>query len=129
MNSKTMKLTLRIFSLISFLLFGIVSHALADQVSDAKQRIGARRAEVASLKLSGAVGENNQGYLEVRDGGGNAAAVSSAENSDRGVLYAEAAKLTGKSPAEVGKARAREIAANSAPGVWIQREDGNWQKK
>jgi uncharacterized protein len=129
MNFENMKPILRILCLVSFLLFGFAGHALADQVSDAKQRIAARQSEVASLKLNGAIGENNQGYLEVRGGGGNAPAVASAENSDRGVLYAEVAKLTGKSPAEVGKARAKEIAANSAPGVWIQREDGSWQKK
>jgi hypothetical protein len=124
-----MKRTLRILSLVSFLFFGFAGHVLADAVSDAKQRIAARQSEVGALKLNGSLGENNQGYVEVRGGGGNAGSVASAENRDRGVLYAEVARLTGKSAAEVGKARAKEIAANSAPGVWIQGEDGNWRKK
>ncbi len=124
-----MKTILRLLALLSltFGLFGV--HALASPVSDAQQRIAARQGEVASLKTSGAVGENNRGYLEVRGGGGNAASVVSDENRDRAVLYAEAGKRSGVSPDDAGKARAKQIAANSAPGVWVQREDGTWQKK
>jgi len=51
------------------------------------------------------------------------------ENSDRGVLYAEVAKRSGVSADNAGRARARQIAANSAPGVWVQKEDGSWYKK
>ena len=125
----TMKFTRTLLTLFSFLLIGFVAQARADEVSDAKQRIAGRQSEVAQLKLNGAVGENNRGYLEVRGGGGNSAAVAAAENRDRATLYAEAAKLTGKSAEEIGRVRARDIAANSAPGVWVQREDGTWQKK
>lgn len=129
MISMTMKLTRTLLALLSLLLIGLVGQARADEVSDAKQRIAARLSEVAQLKLNGAIGENNRGYLEVRGGGGNSAAVVADENRDRATLYAEAAKLTGRSADEIGRARARDIAANSAPGVWIQREDGTWQKK
>ena len=84
---------------------------------------------MAALKTSGAIGENNRGLLEARGGGGNSAKVIADENSDRAMLYAEAAKRTGVSAEEAGKARARQIAANSAPGIWLQREDGSWYKK
>ncbi len=53
----------------------------------------------------------------------------SAENTDREVVYAALAKQTGSSADQVGRARAKQIAAGSAAGVWVQKEDGTWQKK
>ena len=124
-----MKTTLRLLALLSVAFFTFVARAAADDVSEAKQRIAARQSEVASLKTSGAVGENNRGLLEVRGGGGSSASIVAEENRDRGVLYAEVAKRTGVSADDAGRARAKQIAANSAPGVWVQKEDGTWQKK
>jgi uncharacterized protein YdbL (DUF1318 family) len=124
-----MKITLRFLALFALAFFAFGARAAADEVSDAKQRIASRQGEVAALKTKGAIGENNRGFLEVRDGGGNAAQVVADENRDRGVLYAEAARRTGASAEEAGKARARQIAAASAPGVWVQKEDGTWAKK
>jgi uncharacterized protein YdbL (DUF1318 family) len=124
-----MKLMLRFLVLFSFLSLGFVARAAADDVADAKQRMIARQGEVATLKTSGAVGENNRGFLEVRGQAGNAASVVAAENQDRQVLYAEVARRAGTSAEEAGRARARQIFAQSAPGVWVQREDGTWQKK
>ena len=51
------------------------------------------------------------------------------ENRDRAVVYAELAKRTGASADSVGHARAKQIAANSAAGVWLQRESGEWYQK
>lgn len=124
-----MKTTLRLLALLSLALFTFTARVAADEVGDAKQRISARQSEVASLKTSGAIGENNRGLLEVRGGGGNAAKVVADENRDRTVLYAEVAKRSGASADEAGRARAKQIAANSAPGVWVQKEDGSWHKK
>jgi uncharacterized protein len=124
-----MKTALRLLALTSLALSFFVGRAMADDVSDAKQRIAARQAEVAALKTSGAVGENNRGFLEVRGGGGSSASVVAEESRDRGILYAEVAKRTGVSAEEAGRARAKQIAANSAPGIWLQREDGAWYKK
>jgi hypothetical protein len=124
-----MKTTLRLLALVCLAFATVSIRAVAADVAGAQQRISARQSEVASLKTSGAVGENNRGFLEVRGGGANAASVVSAENGDRGVLYAEVAKRTGGSADEAGRARAKQIAANSAPGVWVQKEDGTWQKK
>lgn len=124
-----MKTMLRIWALLAVTFLGLAATVRADEVADAKQRIAARQSEVAALKQSGALGENNRGLLEVRGGGGNAATVAADENRDRSVLYAEVAKKTGTSADEVGRSRAKQIAANSAAGIWVQHEDGSWHKK
>ncbi len=108
---------------------GVVAVRAAEDLGAVKARMNQRLSQVDQLKASGAIGENNRGYLDVRDGGGDAANVVSAENRDREVVYAEIAKRAGSSAEQVGKARARQIAANSAAGVWLQREDGSWYKK
>ncbi len=108
---------------------GVVAVRAADDLGAVKARMNQRLSQVDQLKASGAIGENNRGYLDVRDGGGDAASVVSAENRDREAVYAEIAKRAGSSAEQVGKARARQIAANSASGVWLQREDGSWYKK
>jgi len=51
------------------------------------------------------------------------------ENKDRGEVYAALAKQAGGSADQVGRARAKQIAAGSAAGVWLQHEDGSWYKK
>jgi uncharacterized protein len=104
--------------------------ARADDVADAKQRIHARQAEIAALKDRGVVGENNRGFVEGR--GELSAQENSqvaAENSDRGILYAAVASQTNGTPDQAGRARAKKIAENSRPGVWLQDESGNWHKK
>ena len=108
---------------------GVVAVQAAEDLGAVKARMNQRLSQVDQLKAEGAIGENNRGFLEVRGGGGEAAGVVSAENSDREAVYAAIAKQTGSTADQVGKARARQIAANSAAGVWLQREDGNWYKK
>ena len=53
----------------------------------------------------------------------------SEENRDRSAVYALIAKETGATADSVGRARAKQIAANSRPGVWVQDEAGAWKKK
>ncbi len=108
---------------------GVVAVRAAEDLGAVKARMNQRLSQVDQLKASGAIGENNRGFLEVRDGGGDAASVVSAENGDREAVYGAIAKQTGSTAEQVGKARARQIAANSAAGVWLQRDDGNWYKK
>jgi len=91
-----------------------------------EQRLGA----IDTLKAQEAVGENNRGLLEVPPGGkGNAGSVIAEENRDREAVYALIAKETGATADAVGRARARQIAAGSKPGVWVQEEGGQWKKK
>ncbi|MBA3850050.1 MAG: DUF1318 domain-containing protein [Opitutus sp.] len=103
--------------------------ALAESANDIRARMAQRLSQVDDLKGQGAIGENNRGLLEVRDGGGNAASVVAEENRDREAVYALIAKETGATPDSVGRARAKQIAAASKPGVWVQDESGAWKKK
>ncbi len=108
--------------------WGSVASA-AEDLGAVKARMSQRISQIDQLKSTGAIGENNRGLLDVRDGGGDAASVVSAENADRAAVYAAIAKQTGSSADQVGRARARQIASGSAAGVWLQRENGEWYKK
>lgn len=102
----------------------------AESAADLRRRMEQRLPAIDRLKTAEAVGENNRGLLEVRgSGGADATAVVAEENRDREAVYALIAKETGASAESVGRARARQIAANSRPGVWVQDERGQWKKK
>lgn len=117
--------------LLWFLGFGCALTPLvrAQDLGALKQRMEARIASIDALKASGAVGENTQGFVEVRAAQGDAAAVVAAENADRLAVYEVIARKTGSTVAIVGSARAKQIAGASQPGVWVQKEDGSWAKK
>lgn len=119
------------FLLAAVLLLGLASSArAADDLASVKTRVSQRLPQLDALKSKGALGENNQGYVEVRPGApADAADLCNAENTDRKFLYAELAKRTSTSIADAGKARAKQIAANSAKGVWVQDDKGVWAKK
>jgi uncharacterized protein YdbL (DUF1318 family) len=103
--------------------------AIAQDLGAVKARIAQRLPQVDSLKAKGVLGENNRGFVESRGGDAAAGAVIAEENSDRETVYAALAKQTGTSAEQVGRARAKQIAAASASGVWLQRDDGTWYKK
>jgi uncharacterized protein YdbL (DUF1318 family) len=118
------------FYLLTFLVVittGVTGRA--QELKAEKARIEARLPKIDELKAKGVLGENNRGLLEVRGQDAEAAGVVSAENSDRQAVYAALAKQTGTSADQVGRARAKQIAANSARGVWVQKDDGTWYKK
>ena len=102
--------------------------ARAQDLGAVKSRMAQRLSQLDQLKSKGAIGENNRGLVEAR-GADAAAAVIAAENGDREIVYAALAKQTGTSAEQVGRTRAKQIAAGSAGGVWVQKEDGTWQKK
>ena len=119
------------FSRLALLLFVLVLAPVMTRAEDlgaVRARMEQRLSRIDALKSSGAIGENNQGLLEVRTAG-EATAVVADENKDRAVVYAELAKRTGASADSVGRARAKQIANNSASGVWLQRESGEWYQK
>ena len=107
----------------------LVSPAFADEASAAKSRMRERVPAIDKLKLSGVVGENNRGFLEVKNQAPNADDIVGAENDDRRTVFEDTAKRTGGSVVSVGKAFARQIAGASAKGVWVQAENGQWAKK
>ena len=101
----------------------------AQSAGQLRQRMAQRLSQVDELKAKGAVGENNRGLLEVREDGANAASVVADENRDREAVYALIAKEPGSNADAVGRARAKQIAAASKAGVWVQDESGAWKKK
>ena len=117
------------FCLLFAFLFSILGAAFAGDLENAQQRIASRQSSVAALKEKGVLGESNRGLLEVRQAEAGADRVAADENTDRGVIYAELAKKTGAAPDSVGRTRAKQIAANSKPGLWVQDESGQWRKK
>lgn len=118
-----------LFLFVALTALSVSSVALAQSANEIRARMAQRLSQVDDLKGKGAIGENNRGLLEVRDGGGNAESVVAEENRDREAVYALIAKETGASADSVGRARAKQIAAASKPGVWVQDESGAWKKK
>lgn len=106
-----------------------VTVARAESASDIRRRMEQRLPQLDEQKARGALGENNRGFVEVRVSAGNAASVAADENRDREAVYALIAQQTGASTDSVGRARAKQIAANARPGVWVQDESGAWKRK
>lgn len=101
----------------------------AQDLGAVRARMAQRLPQIDALKQQGALGEDNRGYLSVRESKGDAGTVAADENRDRGVVYGAIAKQTGSTSDAVGRARAKQIAAASAAGVWLQKEDGTWYRK
>ncbi len=88
---------------------------------------------------AGRIGENNNGFLEVRGESGldlkgkaDLRALVGDENGDRTKLYAEVAKALSIDPSQIG--RIQKLFAESwinaaAPGWWVQKPDGEWVRK
>ena len=105
------------------------AYAQKDEAS-IKQRILERVKSVDALKISGAAGENNRGYLEQRAAlNSQQTKTMNEENSDRRALYATLGKRLGLSVAVVGQGRAESIRNKSAPKVWLQDPSGKWYQR
>jgi len=103
---------------------------LAESATDIRRRMEQRLPQIDALKAQEVVGETNRGLLDERKTGvANAASVVADENRDREAVYVLIAKETGSNADAVGRARAKQIAANSRGGVWVQDESGAWKKK
>jgi uncharacterized protein YdbL (DUF1318 family) len=110
----------------SFLAAGLQASA----VTDAQERILARTPQIDSLKTSGAVGEDANGYLAKRTQlSGRQDALVESENKDRRILYQVAAQRTNQSVEEAGKQRGLQNFARARPGVWLKKANGEWVKK
>ena len=96
---------------------------------DIKSRMHDRLPEIAALKAKGIVGENNQGFLEIRTGNGAHKQIVAAENNDRREVYKAIAAKAGTSIEVVGQRRAIQIAEKAGPGEWLQSADGQWYQK
>jgi uncharacterized protein YdbL (DUF1318 family) len=120
---------LRLFLLVGLLSAGVASAWAAEDLGAVKARLAQRLGSLDQLKSSGAIGETNRGLVDLRAASPTAGDLVAAENRDRGLVYAAIAQQTGSTVETVGRARAKQIAAASAPGVWVQRESGEWYKK
>ena len=111
----------------SFFLVSILAVSAAAQ--DIKSRMRDRLPVIDSLKTEGVVGENNMGFLELKNQKPGSADVVNAENADRTAVYAAIAKQQGTTAALVGKRRAMQIMEIAKPGHWLQDNNGRWYKK
>lgn len=120
---------LRLLPIVAALCVLTVS-VFAETATDIRRRMEQRLPQIDALKAQEVVGETNRGLLDERKSGTpNASAVVTEENRDREAVYAYIAKETGATSDSVGRARAKQISANSRPGVWVQNEAGAWAKK
>lgn len=100
------------------------------QAGSVKDRMAARAPEILKLKAQGLIGENNQGYLELRgSGGGSAAGLIQAENEDRVMVYQAIASKTGATAEQVGQRAAAKRAQVAGNGEWVQKPGGAWYQK
>ena len=113
---------------ILFAVLGLLTvPAFAETATDIRHRMEQRLPQIDAFKAQEILGENNRGFLDERKSGSGSVAAD--ENRDREAVYALIAKETGATSDSVGRARAKQIAANSKSGVWVQDESGAWKKK
>lgn len=124
-----MKLPYFRFLLAAGLLALVAVPVRAEDLGAVRARMEQRLSKLDALKTSGAIGENNRGLVEVRGADGQAATICSEENRDRETVYADIARRNQTTAEQVGRLRAKKIAESSAPGVWLQKEDGSWYRK
>lgn len=123
------------FRLALALLLGVfawpaVAPLQAQEAAAINRRMEERLPAIDALKARQLVGENNRGYLEARaELSADDAALVAAENRDRAAVYEAIARRAETTAEAVGRARARQIAERSRPGVWIQGPDGAWAVK
>jgi len=126
---QVMKRSIATLLSILVLVIGLAPDVQADSASAIKSRMASRLSQVVSLKKSGAIGENNQGYLAARSSLSAAnATIVKVENSDRKSVYQLIAAKTKSSATQVGKTRASSIRKSAAKGTWIQLANGTWKK-
>ena len=87
--------------------------------------------QLRTLKASGAVGENNQGYVQVLKQADGSDSLVAAENSDRKVIYQTIAQQNGLENAvgTIESVFAQVQRDKAAAGEQIQTEDGRWTAK
>ena len=95
-------------------------------VSDRQNRYN----DLQASKDQGAIGEDNQGYVEALDP--SSAAFANEENKDRRVIYQAIADQNNLGPGGlsiVEEIFVEVLEEKSAPGQSVQAPDGSWTKK
>jgi uncharacterized protein YdbL (DUF1318 family) len=94
-----------------------------------------RSGEIQQLKNDRVVGENRDGYLDLRRTPSDpkylayAKSVINAENTDRTILYLASAQSDSKPLESIEEQYAKLWADRAFPGEWVQKEDGTWIQK
>jgi uncharacterized protein YdbL (DUF1318 family) len=94
-----------------------------------------RVGEIQNLKNNGVVGEDRDGYLDMKKQPQDtkylayAQGIISAENSDRAALYLTNAQTQSKPLELVERDYAQLWRDRAFPGEWVQKEDGTWTQK
>ncbi|TVP81859.1 MAG: DUF1318 domain-containing protein, partial [Puniceicoccaceae bacterium] len=122
-------LPLRITILVA-LFFSTSLSMLGANLDEVRSAMKARQPAVEALWAEGKIGENNQGFIEARtELAASQAAVVSAENGDRKIVYQAIAQATQSTPQQVGMQRAAQISQRAAEGLWLQDALGKWYRK
>ncbi|MGQ9559029.1 MAG: DUF1318 domain-containing protein [Candidatus Oleimicrobiaceae bacterium] len=112
------------------------------EVLDAVQNRKFNKDDIDEFKREGAVGENNQGFLELRPlprlqqdpaYRNLVVRIMTEENRDRRVIYDRVLELN-PNAGRAGSAAVYAVFAKmnieeSPPGTWVQGEDGTWYRK
>ncbi len=110
-------------------------HQIKQVTPEIQQALDGRKARFSRLqavKQQGAIGENNQGYVEVLQPSPDARQLADAENADRRVIYEAIVQQHNLGPeglAQVQYAFADVRRDKANPGDMIQSATGEWTKK
>jgi uncharacterized protein YdbL (DUF1318 family) len=94
-----------------------------------------RSGQIQQLKNDGVVGEDRDGYLDMRKTLTDpkyldyAQGILSAENADRSYLYLTNAQTQNKPLELVEREYAQLWSDRAFPGEWVQKENGTWIQK
>ena len=94
-----------------------------------------RSGEIQQLKNDAVVGENRDGYLDLRRTPTDpkyldyANSVIAAENADRSFLYLANAQAQNKPLEMIEREYAQLWSDRAFPGEWVQKENGTWTRK
>lgn len=112
------------------------------EVLDAVQNRKFNKDDIDEFKREGALGENNQGFLELRplprleqdpEYRNLVVRIMNEENRDRKIIYDRVLELN-PNASRAGASAVYAVFAKmnieeAAPGTWIQDEDGTWRRK
>ncbi len=94
-----------------------------------------RSGEIQQLKNDGVIGEDRDGYLDLRRNPDDpqylayAQGIVNAENADRSFLYLANAQAQSKPLEMIERDYAQLWSDRAFPGEWVQKENGTWIRK
>ena len=114
--------------------FADAKYSIKIMTPEVKSALDGRRSRYDQLreyKTSGALGENNQGYVAVLKSEGSADSVAAQENQDRKVIYQTIAEQNGLDNAigTIERVFAQVQRDKADSGDKIELEDGTWSTK